>query len=47
MQADNKRAKNLLGWSSKINFEEGLKLTISWFEKFINLYYGDSGLKNL
>ena len=47
MQADNERAKNLLGWSSKIKFEEGLKLTINWFKKFISVYYGDSGLKDL
>lgn len=29
--ADLSRAKNLLGWSPKVSFEEGLKRTIDWY----------------
>jgi UDP-glucose 4-epimerase len=30
--ADNRLARDLLGWSPKISFEEGLKRTIEWFQ---------------
>ncbi len=30
---DIKRAKELLGWQPKVNLEEGLKRTITWFKK--------------
>lgn len=36
--ADNRKAKEFLNWSPKYSLEEGLKETISWFEKNIQLY---------
>lgn len=36
--ADSKRAKELLGWSPKYNLEEGLRDTIAWFEKNLDIY---------
>ena len=36
--ADISLAKRLLGWQPANSFEEGLKKTIAWFEKNINLY---------
>lgn len=30
--ADNRLARNLLGWSPKVSFEEGMKQTIEWFQ---------------
>ena len=47
MRAENKRAKALLNWESKISFEDGLIKTINWFKNFIELYHGNSGLKTL
>ena len=47
MRAENKRAKALLNWESKISFEDGLIKTINWFKNFIELYYGNTGLKTL
>jgi len=34
--ADITRAKDLLGWAPKVEFEEGLKKTMSWFESRVN-----------
>jgi len=31
--ADNRKAKNILGWTSKIDLETGLSKTIEWFER--------------
>ena len=36
--ADNTKAKELLNWSPKYSLEEGLRETIGWFEKHIQLY---------
>lgn len=36
--ASNEKAKKLLGWEPKTSFEEGLKKTIDWISKSINLY---------
>jgi len=47
MSADNRQAKEILGWEPKISFKDGLQLTIDWYKKFINFYYTDSGLKSL
>lgn len=32
----NKKAKNLLGWSPKIDLNEGLKRTIEWYKEFFS-----------
>ena len=36
--ADNKKAKELLGWFPKYTLEEGLKETIKWFETNLHLF---------
>jgi dTDP-glucose 4,6-dehydratase len=36
--AENKLARDLLGWEPKISLEEGLKLTISWISDNLELY---------
>jgi len=36
--ADNKKAKDLLGWSPKYTLEQGLKETVEWFKKNLHLY---------
>lgn len=36
--ADNKKAKELLGWSPKYTLEQGLKETIEWFKKNLHWY---------
>ncbi|WP_417832235.1 SDR family NAD(P)-dependent oxidoreductase [Terasakiella sp.] len=36
--ADSSKAKQLLGWSSEITLEEGLKQTIEWFRENIHHY---------
>ena len=30
---DNTKAREILGWEPKVNLEDGLKMTISWFQK--------------
>ena len=48
MQADNQRATEILGWTPKVSLDEGLSLSIDWYRKFIDVYYGeDSGLVSL
>jgi NAD dependent epimerase/dehydratase len=39
--ADNAKAKKLLGWEPKVNLDEGLKKTIEWISKNIDLYKSD------
>ena len=47
MQANNKFIISK-GWKPKINFDDGLKLTISWYRKFIKSYLDkNSSFKNL
>ncbi len=47
MQANNKYIISK-GWKPKINFDDGLKLTISWYRKFIKSYLDkNSSFKNL
>lgn len=38
LYADNKKAKELVGWEPEISLEEGLKRTIDWVSSSINLY---------
>lgn len=33
---NNEKAKKLLGWLPKVNIEEGLKRTISWYNKYLS-----------
>jgi nucleoside-diphosphate-sugar epimerase len=35
MYADASRAKQLLGWSSKVNLAEGLKRTVEWYRHYL------------
>jgi UDP-glucose 4-epimerase len=47
MCADNSRASQLLGWKPVIGFEEGLRRTIDWYRKYLDVYYGSSSPLNL
>lgn len=40
MCASNERANRLLGWKPKVPFDEGLKKTVDWYRKYIDVYYG-------
>ena len=47
MQANNKFISSK-GWRPKINFDEGLKFTIAWYQKFYKSYLdNNSSFKNL
>ena len=46
MSADNQRALDLLGWKPTIPFEEGLEKTISWFRKYLEVYYSANSSLN-
>ena len=47
MRSDSKKAESILKWKGKINFEDGLNLTINWFKKFVEIYFEPDGLSNL
>lgn len=36
--ADNRKAKQLVGWSPQVSLDEGLQRTIAWIEKHLDLY---------
>ena len=44
--ADNSRAQEILGWSPKISFEEGMSKTIEWFRKYLEIYYNRASALN-
>ena len=39
MQAENKFILSKIGWKPNISFEEGLKISISWYRKFLKLNF--------
>ncbi len=41
MFADNRKAKEILGWEPKISFEEGLSKTIQWFREYRNVFFDE------
>ena len=45
--ADNKKARELLGWSPKFTLEEGLKKTIDWFSNPENLRFYKPDIYNI
>lgn len=48
MVADHTRARQLLGWTPHIDFEEGLRRTVSWYRAFLAEYgASDSSLQRL
>ena len=48
MYCDSSKAKKMLGWEPKVSFDEGLKITVTWFKKFYEAYYSkDSHLVRL
>ena len=47
MRSESKKAESILKWKGKINFEEGLNLTIKWFKKFLKIYFEPNGLLKL
>ena len=36
LQLDNKKAKKLLNWSSKLSFDETVNLVVEWYKQFKN-----------
>lgn len=46
MCADNKRAEHLIGWKPVIPFEDGLKRTIEWFKKYLDIFYNSASPLN-
>jgi nucleoside-diphosphate-sugar epimerase len=40
MYADNQRAGEILGWSPQVDLEEGLRLTIAWYRRYLT-QFGD------
>ena len=47
MSSDNERALNLLNWKPSISFDEGLEKTISWYKKYLKIYYSPNSSLNL
>ncbi|MBF0625211.1 MAG: GDP-mannose 4,6-dehydratase [Magnetococcales bacterium] len=48
MAADNRRARELLGWEPRVAFEDGLEITIGWVRAFIGEFTAPgSGLHRL
>ena len=41
MSAANNRARDLLGWTPVIEFEEGLRRTVDWYRSFLTLYHAE------
>ena len=46
MCSDFSRAKEILGWEPKVSFEEGLKRTIAWYRKYLDVFYQSSSNLN-
>lgn len=46
MCADNARAEKILGWKPKIFLDEGLKRTIEWFRKYLDVFYSQTSTLN-
>ncbi len=47
MKSDRSKAEQFLGWTPKIPLDEGLKLTIEWYRKFLKIYRSAEGLPSL
>lgn len=46
MCADNTQAEKILGWKPNISFDEGLRRTIKWFRKYLDVFYNGSSPLN-
>jgi UDP-glucose 4-epimerase len=46
MSAANDRARDILGWTPKVSFEEGLGKTIDWFRAYREVFYDEDSLLN-
>jgi UDP-glucose 4-epimerase len=46
MRCDSSRARELLGWQPRVSFEEGLRRTIAWYRKSLEVYYNPSSALN-
>lgn len=44
MSSDASKAKRILGWEPKVTFEEGLKRTVEWFRKYLEVYYSEKAV---
>ncbi len=38
MYSNNTRAKEILGWQPRVDFDEGLKKTVEWFRRYVKLF---------
>lgn len=48
MYSNSDKARKLLNWEPRYSFEEGIKQTIDWYQKFVEVYYKeDSPLRHL
>jgi len=43
MSSDNQRAKDLLGWSPRVPFDEGLQRTVAWYRRYTEVYTDPRG----
>ncbi len=43
MAADNARAQEVLGWTPKVDFEEGLARTVAWYRDYLAAYTDPNG----
>ena len=46
MCSDNTRAERILGWKPKVSFDEGLKRTIEWFRRYLDVFYNQASALN-
>ena len=46
MCADYSRAKELLGWTPKVSFDDGLTQTVDWYKRYIESFYNKSSALN-
>ena len=44
MCADYSKAKSELDWKPKISFEDGLSQTVSWYKKYIDVFFSDDSM---
>lgn len=46
MCADYSRAEEILDWTPKISFDQGLEKTVAWYKKYIDSFYEKSSVLN-
>ncbi len=43
MSSDNTRAKEILGWTPTVNFDDGLARTVEWYRNYLKLFANADG----